>query len=47
MGKRITIVLDDELLKKLHAKQAKLIKESVTSVSLSSVINDTLTECMK
>jgi len=42
MGKRITIVLDDDLVKKLHEKQAKLIKVSTKSVSFSRVVNDTL-----
>lgn len=42
MGKRVTIVLDDELIKKLHKIQAKQIKESTGSVSFSEVINDTL-----
>ena len=42
MGERITIVLDDDLVKKLREKQAKLIKESAKSVSFSSVINQTL-----
>ena len=40
MGKRITIVLDDDLVKKLHDIQAKLIKESHKSVSFSAVLND-------
>jgi len=39
MGKRITILLDDDLIKKLREKQAKQIKESPESVSFSSVIN--------
>jgi hypothetical protein len=39
MGKRITILLDDDLIKKLREKQAKQIKESTESVSFSSVIN--------
>jgi len=42
MGKRVTIVLDDELLKKLHDIQAKLIKDSKANVSFSGVLNDTL-----
>jgi hypothetical protein len=42
MGKRVTIVLDDELIKKLHEIQAKQIKESTGSVSFSEVINETL-----
>ncbi len=47
MGKRITIVLDDDLVKKLREKQAKLIKKSVKSVSFSSVLNETLRMVIK
>jgi len=47
MGKRVTVVLDDDLVKKLHEKQAKLIKESVKSVSFSHVVNATLRKGIK
>ena len=47
MGKRVTIVLDDDLVKKLREKQAKLIKESTKSVSFSSVVNETLRKGIK
>ena len=47
MGKRITIVLDDDLVKKLHDIQAKLIKESKAHVSFSGVLNDTLQKGLK
>lgn len=47
MVKRVTIVLDDDLLKKLHDKQAKLIRESKKSVSFSRVINQTLRITLK
>ena len=47
MGKRVTIVLDDSLVKKLHDIQTKLIKESKTHVSFSNVLNDTLRTCLK
>jgi hypothetical protein len=47
MAKRVTIMLDDDLLKKLHEKQAKLIRESVKSISFSRIVNDTLRKCMK
>ena len=47
MSKRITIVLDDDLLKKLREKQAKLIKESVKSVSFSHIVNVTLRKGIK
>lgn len=42
MPKRITIVLDDEIDKKLRAKQAAMIRKSESSVSFSQVINETL-----
>ena len=42
MSKRVTIMLDDELVKKIRTKQAQLIKKSEKSVSFSSVLNDTL-----
>jgi len=47
MGKRITIVLDDDLVKKLHDIQAKLIKESKASTSFSRVINEVLRKSLK
>jgi len=47
MGQRITIVLDDDLVKKLREKQAKLIKESTKSVSFSMVVNETLRKGIK
>ena len=47
MGKRITIVLDDDLVKKLHDIQAQLIRESTKSVSFSHVLNDTLRAGLK
>jgi hypothetical protein len=47
MGKRITVVLDDDLVKKLHDMQAKLIKETTQSVSFSSVLNETIRKNLK
>jgi len=47
MGKRITIVLDDDIQKKLREKQAKKIKETSSSVSFSNVLNETLRKCIK
>ncbi len=47
MGKRVTIVFDDVLVKKLHEKQAKLIRESAKSVSFSEVVNDTLRKVLR
>jgi len=47
MLRRITIMLEDDLLKKLRNKQAKLIKKNQGSVSLSRVINDSLSDSLK
>ena len=42
MAKRVTIMLDDDLARKLREIQAKLIRESTESVIFSAVINETL-----
>ena len=47
MGKRITIVLDDDLVKKLHEIQAKQIKQSTKSVSFSRVLNEMVRKSLK
>jgi len=47
MGKRITIIVDDDLAKKLHEIQAKQIKISVKSVSFSHVMNEVLRKGLK
>lgn len=47
MAKRITIMLDDDLVKKLHEIQAKKIKESSESVSFSAVLNTALEKGLK
>jgi len=47
MAKRITILLDDDLVKKLYEIQARLIKESSKSVSFSRVMNETLRKTLK
>lgn len=47
MTKRITIMLDDDLLKKLHEAQAKQIKQTSDSVSFSAVLNETLRKQLK
>lgn len=47
MGKRVTVIIDDDILKKLREKQAKLIKESTKSVSFSRVLNDVLRKNVK
>jgi hypothetical protein len=47
MAKRITIMLEDDLVKKLHEIQAKQIKQSVKSVSFSRVLNEVLRKNIK
>jgi len=47
MAKRITVVLDDELVKKLRNVQSMKIRKSKKSVSFSSVINDELRKSLK
>lgn len=47
MAKRITIVMDDDLVKKLHEIQAKKIRESSKSVSFSAVLNECLASELK
>lgn len=47
MPQRITILLDDDLVKKLRSLQAKQIKETETSVSFSRILNDVLKKSLK
>ena len=43
-GHRITIILDDDIVKKLRRRQAKLLMGSTSSVTLTSVIKEALNE---
>ena len=47
MAKRVTIMLDEDLIKKLHEIQAKQIKETSESVSFSAVLNTMLDNGLK
>jgi len=47
MAKRITVVLDDQLVKKLRNIQSKKISKSKKSVSFSSIINEELRKSLK
>lgn len=47
MAKRVTIMLDEDLIKKLHEIQAKQIKETSESVSFSAVLNTMLDKGLK
>ena len=42
MSKRITVVLDDEIVKKLRSMQSKKIKDTTASVSFSKIVNEAL-----
>ena len=46
MSRRVTVMLDDEVMKKLRAKQAMMIKKSSKSVSLSKVITEILDQAL-
>lgn len=47
MAKRITIVIDDDLDKKIRLIQAKIIYSTAGSMSYSRVINDILRKNLK
>ncbi|MHA7734850.1 hypothetical protein [Nitrosopumilus sp. S6] len=42
MSKRVTLLIDDELYKKLLFKQAKEIKKTSTRISFSKIVVDIL-----
>lgn len=47
MPQRITIMIDDDLAKKIRVAQASMIKETNSSVSFSKVLNQTLRKGLK
>ncbi len=47
MTKRVTVVLDDDIVMKLRERQAKLIKETASSVSFSRILNETVRKSLK
>jgi len=47
MSKRITIMIDDDLDRKLRISQAKKIQSEQTSYSFSKVLNETLRKALK
>jgi len=47
MGKRVTVILDDDLDKKLRRLQAKIIQQEQSSCSYSRVVNDALRKALK
>jgi hypothetical protein len=46
MKKRVTVMIDDDVDKKLRAKQAKYIQKTNMSYSFSRTINDTLKQAL-
>ena len=47
MPKRVTIMIDDDLDKKLRIRQAKLISQNQTSYSYSKVLNEAVRKVLK
>jgi len=47
MSKRVTIVLADDLVKKLRHIQSKKLTKSTANVSFSGVLNDELRKVLK
>jgi len=47
MAKRVTIMIDEDIDKKLRLIQAKQISKSSSSVSYSHVLNETLRKQIK
>ncbi len=44
MSKRITIVIDTEIIKKLHQRQTNLIKKEKRAVTFSEILCSTIRE---
>lgn len=47
MPKRVTIMIDDDLDKKLRLRQAKTIQQTTSSVSFSKILNEVLRKGLK
>jgi len=47
MLQRVSIMIDENIARKVRNKQGKLIQKSRKSVSFSGVINQCLEECLK
>ncbi len=47
MSKRVTIMIDEDLDKKLSLRQAKMISQEQSSCSYSKVLNETLRRALK
>ena len=47
MSKRVTILIDEDLDKKIRMRQAKMIIQKQTSYSYSKVLNEALRKVLK
>jgi len=47
MGRRVTIMIDDDLDKKIRLRQAKMIQQNQTTYSFSKTVNETLRKSLK
>jgi len=47
MAKRVTIMIDDDLDKKLRTRQAKMIQQEQSSYSFSKTLNEILRKALK
>ena len=47
MSKRVTIIIDDSIIKKLRIIQANQIRTSRKSISFSSIVNQQLQKSLK
>ncbi len=47
MSKRVTIVIDDDLDKKLRLRQARIIQQEQASCSFSRVVNESIRKGLK
>ena len=47
MKKRVTIIIDDDIDKKLRILQAKMIQQKQSAYSFSSAVNDALRKVLK
>ena len=47
MSKRVTIMIDEDLDKKIRLRQSKMIQQEQISYSYSKALNDTLRKSLK
>ncbi len=47
MGKRVTIMFDDDLNKKIRLRQSKIIQQTQSSYSFSKTLNEVLRKGLK